>query len=203
MLDFILHTENNDAINILKDDHNTVKKLFDEFEKSDNLRSKKRIVAEALTELQIHAVIEEEIFYPALRPLLEKDIMNEANEEHHVAKLLIAELSQMDGSEEHYEAKFHVLSENIRHHVKEEENDMFPKARSTDVDMLALGDKMLARKKQLKANGIPKSAEDKLMARTGGVKADSPALAAISFEDKSKAKRATAKPKAKALRKSA
>ena len=80
-----------------------------------------KIVREALTELKVHAAIEEEIFYPAVRKPVGKEIMNEADEEHHVAKLLIAELDVMDGSESHFDAKFHVLAENVRHHIKEEE----------------------------------------------------------------------------------
>src|ERR1700679_1337695 len=110
MRDFL--KPDDDAINILKTDHEKVKNLFDQFEKADNLRQKKKIVAEALMELKIHAAIEEEIFYPAIRRKREvdTDLMNEADEEHHVAKVLIAELDQMNGSEEHFEAKFHVLS---------------------------------------------------------------------------------------------
>lgn len=166
-----------DAIAILKSDHDKVKELFEKFENTDNLREKKKIAAEAIMELKIHAEIEEKIFYPVVRKELdEDDIMNEADEEHHVAKLLIGELDQMDGSEDHWEAKFIVLAENIRHHIKEEEGEMFPKARKEDIDFDALGQKLLAAKQQLKKNGVPESLEGKLMVR--GVKADSPAQAA-------------------------
>ena len=116
-------------------------------------------------------------FTPTVRPQLKKDMMNEADEEHHVAKLLIAELEQMDGSEEHYQAKFTVLSENIRHHIKEEESDMFSDARSLSIDFEALGNKLLARKTQLLKTGVPVSAEEKLMTKKA-VRADSPARAA-------------------------
>jgi hypothetical protein len=163
-----------DAIAILKSDHEKVKGLFEQFEKADNLREKKKIAAEAIIELKIHAEIEEKIFYPAVRKELgDEDIMNEADEEHHVAKLLIAELDQMDGSEDHWEAKFTVLSENIRHHIKEEEVEMMPKARKEDIDFNALGQKLLAAKQSLKKNGVPESDEGKLMARNAN--ADSPA----------------------------
>lgn len=163
-----------DAIAILKRDHAKVKDLFNQFEDAQDLRTKKRIAAEAIKELKIHAEIEEKIFYPSVRRDVEKDIMNEADEEHHVAKLLIAELGQMNGSEEHWEAKFMVLAENIRHHIREEEGEMLPQLHEKDGDLQVLGRKLLAMKQQLKKNGIPPSDEEKLMAR--GL-ADSPAKA--------------------------
>ena len=174
-----LAASKDDAIALLKSDHATVKELFDQFEKTDNLREKKAIAAKAIMELKIHAEIEEQIFYPALREKLDDEalLMNEADEEHHVAKLLIGELDCMDGSEEHWEAKFTVLAENIRHHIKEEEGEMMPKARKEDIDFKALGQKLLAAKQQLKKEGVPESEEGKLMARAQG-RANSPAKAA-------------------------
>jgi len=193
MLEFLTRANDGDAIAILKQDHEKVKELFDRFENTDDLRQKKKIAAEAIMELKIHATIEEEIFYPALRKRgVEKDILNEADEEHHVAKLLIAELDQMTGSEDHYEAKFIVLAENVRHHIKEEEGEMFPQARRSEADFVALGKELLLRKQQLKKNGVPPSDEDKLIAR-GGI-ADSPARNAR----KASAKKVTAKAKAPA-----
>ena len=127
-----------DAINILKSDHEKVKGLFDQFEKAESRSEKKKIVAQAIMELKIHAEIEEKIFYPTVRAEVDNDLMNEADEEHHVAKLLIAELEQMDPSDDHWEAKFTVLSENIRHHIKEEEGEMLPQARRMDIDFNAL-----------------------------------------------------------------
>jgi hypothetical protein len=149
MFEFFTNTDENDAINIIKSDHDKVKGLFDQFQKAETLREKKKIAAEAIMELKIHAEIEEKIFYPSIRQQLEKDMMNEADEEHHVAKLLIAELEQMDGTEDYYKAKFKVLSENIRHHIKEEENDMLPEARKLDIDFSALGQQLLLSKKHL------------------------------------------------------
>lgn len=167
-----------DAIVILKADHSKVKDLFEEFENAGDLRRKKKIVAEAIMELKIHAEIEEKLFYPAVRAQVEdEDIMNEADEEHHVAKLLIAELEQLPATDEHWEAKFTVLSENIRHHIKEEEGEMMPKARRLDIDFETLGKRMLAMKQKLKKNGVPLSAEEKLISRSRG-RADSPAKAA-------------------------
>jgi hypothetical protein len=185
------------AITLLKGDHDKVKELFDQFENTDSLAEKKKIAAQAIMELKIHAEIEEKIFYPAVREKLDdEDIMNEADEEHHVAKLLIGELDQMDGSEDHWEAKFTVLAENIRHHIREEENEMLPKARNEDIDFEMLGQKLLRAKQQLKQNGVPESDEGKLMARSKA-RADSPAKAAKAKPQRrsaSKRKPASRKP---------
>ena len=133
MLDFMLPEKH--AISILKKDHDTVKELFDRFEKTDAPAEKENIIARAVMELKIHATIEEEIFYPTVRKEVGTDIMNEADEEHHVAKILIAELDSTGRTNDHYDAKFTVLAESVRHHIKEEENEMLPKARYLpDVD---------------------------------------------------------------------
>ena len=173
----------NPSFALLKKDHDTVKDLFDKFEKAEGRAAKTKIVKQALTELKVHATIEEEIFYPAVRKAVGKDIMNEADEEHHVAKVLIAELEEMDGKETHYDAKFTVLSENVRHHIKEEEGEVLPKAKDASVDFEALAQEMLARKATLIADGVPADAEAGMVAASRG-KGDSPAQAA----DKSKAR---------------
>ncbi len=175
MLDFLKSDE--DAINLLKADHDKVKDLFDMFEKAESMAEKKRLATEAIHELRMHATIEEELFYPAFRGREEVDqaLLNEADEEHHVAKLIIAELITMT-SEDHFEAKFTVLAENIKHHVKEEEHELFPQARKTNVDFMKLGEQIQARKMELKKNGIPMNAEEKLMGMNP--MADSPADAA-------------------------
>lgn len=105
----------NPAVALLKADHDKVQALFDQFENATSRAAKRKIVRETLTELKVHAAIEEELFYPAVRKPVGKEIMNEADEEHHVAKLLIAELDAMDSTESHFEAKFTVLAENVRH----------------------------------------------------------------------------------------
>ncbi len=173
-----------DAITLLKDDHKLVKGLFDQFEKSESKAEKAKLVAKAITELKIHTTIEEEIFYPIVRKAFKKalgkseatEMMDEADEEHHVAKLLIAELETMKASDDHWEGKFTVLAENIEHHVKEEETEMFVEARKLDLDFKAIGADMLARKEALKAAGVPTFAEETLIAN--GSVADSPAEAA-------------------------
>lgn len=178
MLERLLLPDNH-AIAILINDHDKVKKLFDRFEKSESIAEKERIIGEAVTELKIHAVVEEEIFYPAVRKQLEKDMMNEADEEHHVARVLIAELDQRRGAGggDHRHAKFTVLSECVRHHIKEEEDEMLPKAKGLAIDFEALGTEILKRKKELKKEGIPADAEHAMVAAVKG-RDDTPAAAA-------------------------
>jgi hypothetical protein len=164
------------AIAILKKDHDTVKDLFDEFEKAETPARKTKIIDQALTDLKIHAILEEEIFYPTVRAHVGKDIMNEADEEHHVAKVLIAELDTLGTENDHRDAKFTVLAESVRHHIREEENEMLPKAKELEIDFEALGQRMLARKKELLKEGVPSNAEHMMVAKSHG-RADSPAAA--------------------------
>ena len=165
------------AIAILIKDHDKVKELFDGFEKSKSSVEKEKLIADALTELKIHAVIEEEIFYPAVRKQLARDLMNEADEEHHVARVLIAELDRDGRRDGHRDAKFTVLAESVRHHIKEEEDEMLPKAKGLDLDFEAVGEQMLARKEELKRDGIPDDAEHAMVAAVHGC-GDSPAARA-------------------------
>jgi hemerythrin-like domain-containing protein len=174
MFDFLT---TNLALSFLKKDHDTVKDVFDKFEKAEGRPAKKKIVNQALAELKVHAAIEEELFYPAVLKPIGKDIMNEADEEHHVAKVLIPELEGMDGREDHYDAKFTVLAENVRHHIKEEENEVFPKAKDAAIDFEELSHAMGQRKETLLAKGVPPAAEDAMVAASHG-KGDSPGQAA-------------------------
>ena len=167
----------NPAVALLKEDHERVKALFDQFDKAKGRAAKKKLVGKALSELKVHAAIEEELFYAAVRKSVGKEIMNEADEEHHVAKLLIAELDRMDGSESHYDAKFQVLTENVRHHIKEEENEMLPKAQKAKLDFEALAGKMQRRKERLFKDGVP-SVGEQVMAKAARGHGDSPARAA-------------------------
>lgn len=165
-----------DAISMLKKDHVKVKGLFDDFEDAESTSEKKSIAEEACRELEIHAAIEEEMFYPALRQKMEDedDLLNEADEEHHEAKILVAELKMMSGDEENYCAKFTVLAENVRHHIKEEEGQLFPQAKKTDIDFDVLGERMAARKAELKEQGVPPGAESEMIEKCG-VTSESPA----------------------------
>jgi hemerythrin superfamily protein len=131
-----------DAITSLRDDHRRVEKLFKEFEKvakSGDQRRQGEVVAEMIRELSVHAAIEEQVFYPAVRKQVEgtDDTVLEGLEEHHVVKWTLSELDGMSPSEERFKAKTTVLIESVRHHVEEEEGELFPKVRE------ALGRKAL------------------------------------------------------------
>lgn len=137
------------AIELLREDHQKVQDLFEEFEGADN-RSRQRIADQALTELEIHAKVEEGLVYPAIREALdEEDMMDEALEEHHAAELLIKELRKMGPTDERYRAKFTILAEMVKHHIEEEESDMLPQAEDTDIDMAELGQEATALKEKL------------------------------------------------------
>lgn len=167
----------NPATALLKQDHEKVKALFDQFEAAKSRPAKVKLVRRALLELKVHAALEEEIFYPAVRVKVGREVMNEADEEHHVAKLLVAELDRMDGSESHFDAKFTVLAEILRHHIKEEESEMLPRAEKVKLDFVALAEKMRRRRAKLEADGVPAAGEERMVRASRG-KGDSPAQAA-------------------------
>lgn len=142
----------NDAIALLDADHAKVKDLFEQFEAlSDRSKvSKKKIADQICMELSIHAEVEEQVFYPAVRgPVKDEDLMDEAIVEHASAKELIAQIMEMDPDDDLYDAKVKVLSEQIEHHVGEEEGEMFPKVRKGKVDLVALAEEMEAFKARL------------------------------------------------------
>jgi len=143
-----------DAIALLTEDHNRVKKLFGEFEMlktgEDTEDEKLDIVQEICMELTIHAKIEEEIFYPAvIEEIGQLDIMDEAAVEHAAAKEQIEELVLMAPEEENYDAKVTVLKEMVEHHIKEEEGKMFPRLKKTTIDLVGLGQSLSQRKQEL------------------------------------------------------
>lgn len=149
-----------DAIAFLKDDHRTVQKLFKEFENAKGEGRKERLARRICLELAVHTKIEEEIFYPACEGKIEEDQLKEAYVEHDSAKLLMAEIEAANGeTDEFFDAKVQVLSEQIEHHVEEEEGELFPEVRKTDVDLKRLGAELQERKKELlreyKAAGVP------------------------------------------------
>ena len=147
-------TSPQDATKLLTADHRKVEDLFSQFEKAKGVVSKEKLAKQICTELKIHTVIEEEIFYPALRGKIEDDLLDEAYVEHDSAKILVNEIEAADPNEEFYDAKVKVLQEQIEHHVKEEEKErdnMFQQARASDVDLTALGEQMAARKEELMA----------------------------------------------------
>ena len=141
-----------DAIALLKADHEAVSQLFAEYEKTHSIPSNKALVAEICTALSVHAQIEEEIFYPAVKAALkDKLLVPEATVEHAGVKDLIAQIEGVEPDGEMYDAKVKVLSEYVKHHVKEEQNEMFPKLKASSLDMDELGARMAARKDALLA----------------------------------------------------
>lgn len=152
-----------DAIALLKADHRSVEALFEQFEKASGDGKKQKIAEQICLELTVHAQIEEEIFYPACEGKVEEDLLQEAYVEHDGAKVLIAEIEAGGPDDEFYDAKVKVLSEQIEHHVEEEEKrmeGMFSQARHAGLDMDGLGDQLRARKEELiatyKARGLSK-----------------------------------------------
>ena len=151
-----------DAIMLLKADHRKVEELFEKFESASGKNARLKIVEQVCLELKIHAQIEEELFYPAFRGKIEDDILDEAHVEHDGAKVLINDLLANGANDEYLDAKVTVLSEEIAHHVGEEEKPkegMFAQCRQTDVDLVELRDRLMARKQELleqaKGQGLP------------------------------------------------
>ncbi len=144
-----------DAIKMLRADHKLVNDLFEEYEKARSVKKKKELVEQICSELTIHALLEEEIFYPAVkRALKDKELVPEATVEHGTLKQLIAEVEGKEPDGEMFDARIKVMGEYVKHHVKEEQNEMFPKAKSTKLDMVELGALMMERKEQLLAQTV-------------------------------------------------
>lgn len=144
-----------DAIALLKKDHKVVKKLFADYEKlcdtDSDSEEKQALAVQICSELTVHATIEEEIFYPALREEMDADsLLNEAEVEHASAKELISQLQDMGPDEALFDAKVTVLGEYINHHVEEEESEMFKEAKKLKLDMAALGEQMMERRDELR-----------------------------------------------------
>lgn len=137
---------------MLKADHAEVDQLFESYESARTAVKKKALVAEICTALSVHAQIEEEIFYPAVKSALkDKLLVPEATVEHGGVKDLIAQLEGVEPDGEMYDAKVKVLSEYVEHHVKEEQGEMFPKVKASSLDLAALGARMAERKAELLA----------------------------------------------------
>jgi iron-sulfur cluster repair protein YtfE (RIC family) len=145
--------DDTDAISLLMEDHEHVKDLFEQFDTMTDraVVSKKKLADEICNELTKHTIVEEEIFYPAVRGAGKEfeDMIDEAVVEHGSAKQLIAEIEAMDPGDDLYDAKVKVLSEMIEHHVQEEEGELFPKVRKSKLDLAALGEQMAERKEEI------------------------------------------------------
>ena len=142
-----------DATTLLRADHKQVDELFQQYEKSRSTAKKRVLVAQICLELSIHAQVEEEIFYPAVQAALkDKELVPEARVEHATLKELIAQVKDKAPEGEMFDAKIKVLSEYVKHHVKEEHAEMFPRAKKTKLDMRELGARIQARKDELAAS---------------------------------------------------
>jgi hemerythrin superfamily protein len=139
-----------DAIAMLRADHKKVSGLFAEFEKARSSIRKKALVSEICNELEVHTKLEEEIFYPAVKAALkDRELVPEAQVEHSAVKDLIAQIQDVEPGDEMYDARVKVMHEFVKHHVKEEQNEMFPKVKASKLDLKQLGDQMALRKEEL------------------------------------------------------
>jgi hemerythrin superfamily protein len=140
----------NDAIALLKADHKEVAEMLEKFETARS--TKEKLAHQICTSLTIHAQIEEEIFYPAAREALGdegEDLLNEAKVEHNSLKELIGQIEGSGPEDDLFDAHVKVLGEYVKHHVKEEEGELFPKLRKSDMDLKGVGEQLAARKKEL------------------------------------------------------
>ncbi len=155
-----------DAITLLKDDHRTVEELFKKFEKAGDRaqKTKARLVEKMIHELAVHAVIEEMAFYPFVKGVNEEltDDVLESLEEHHIVKWVLSELEGMSPDDERFDAKVTVLIENVRHHVKEEERELFPAVRKalSRSELQELGDALQRAKKVAPTHPHPRSPDE-------------------------------------------
>jgi hemerythrin superfamily protein len=142
------------ATQMIRQDHRKVEGLFKKFEQTKGAQAKRRLAENAMAELEVHAALEEEIFYPAVKKEVDDGSMvQEAIEEHQTVKQLISELKGMDETDEEFESQFSQLVENVQHHVEEEENEMLPKAEESSLDLNSLGQQMSRRKQEMQNGG--------------------------------------------------
>jgi hemerythrin superfamily protein len=142
------------AIALLKADHREVEGLLEEYEGAEDDDEKQALAQQICNALSVHAQVEEELFYPAAREVLDEEdleLVNEADVEHESIKQLIAEVEGSTPDDDHFDARVKVIGEYVKHHVKEEENELFPKLKETDLDRRALGAQMAQRKSELMA----------------------------------------------------
>lgn len=143
---------------MLRKDHKNVQEFFKKFQKAKNVEEKQDIVETAILDLEVHAELEEKLIYPPIRAEIEDDdLMDEALEEHHLVHGVIRELKKMKPDNERYDAKVTVLGELVKHHVKEEEGEMLPKAEKCDIDWEDLYEQVIERRSQLLDGAGPSS----------------------------------------------
>ena len=142
------------ATQMIRQDHKKVEGLFKKFEQTKGAQAKRRLAENAMAELEVHAALEEEIFYPAVkREVDDGSMVQEALEEHQTVKQLISELKGMEEADDEFESQFSQLIENVQHHVEEEENEMLPKVEESELDLNSLGEQMSRRKQELQTGG--------------------------------------------------
>lgn len=157
------HDDAPSAIELLKQDHREVEGFFEEYQELTDSRAKAQLAAKICLALTVHAQVEEELFYPAARKATkDDDLLDEATVEHASAKHLIAQIESMKVGDDLYDAKVKVLGELVEHHVKEEEDELFPEAKAAKMDLAALGTAMAERKSQLMAKPRGEAAEPKM-----------------------------------------
>jgi hemerythrin superfamily protein len=143
-----------EATALLRADHKQVAELFLEYRRTKGNDYKRKLIDRICRELTVHAQVEEEIFYPAVKAAIdEPEIIAEAGVEHATLKALIGKLGQGQPGEEQFEAIVKVLGEYVTHHVAEEQTEIFPRARASDLDLRELGARLIARKEELKREG--------------------------------------------------
>jgi len=142
------------ATQMIRQDHKKVEGLFKKFEQTQGSQAKRRLAENAMAELEVHAALEEEIFYPAVKKEVDDGswMVQEAIEEHQTVKQLISKLKGMQQAEE-FESQFSQLMENVQHHVEEEESEMLPKVEESQLDLNSLGQQMAQRKQQMQNSG--------------------------------------------------
>ena len=138
------------ATQMIRQDHKKVEGLFKKFEQTKGAQAKRRLAENAMAELEVHAALEEQIFYPAVEKEVDDGSMiSEARQEHQTVKQLIAELKGMAQANEEFESQFSELVDNVKHHVEEEENEMLPKVEESALDLQSLGEQMSERRQEL------------------------------------------------------
>jgi hemerythrin superfamily protein len=145
-------TGENDALQLLKADHEEVATMFEEYADSEDDGEKEELAQNICAALSVHAQIEEEIFYPAAREVLEADeleLVNEADVEHATIRELVSQIEASDATDEHFDAMIKVLGEYVKHHVREEESELFPRLEASELDRQAVGNALAARKAEL------------------------------------------------------
>lgn len=150
-----------EVLGMLKDDHKRAKKAFRDFESLDSDEESARLVEQTCGELTVHAMLEEELFYPAIRDAMrDGELLEEAEVEHTSAKQLIEQLGSLTPAEERFSATFTVLGEYVKHHIKEEEREIFPKLARAQVDWEGLSDAMSVRRSELMEQFVPEAAAE-------------------------------------------